>query len=119
MENNTKSRQATIDATLVALLQGDGTGREKTIAFNQLYDNHKKQVLTYFFRKGGNNVTEDDAEDLSMVTFTKIHLNIASYDDKFAFSTWLYKIAERTLIDFLRKKNVEVISIEKLSNSSL
>lgn len=113
-----KSRQALQDAALITIILGEDK-RAKEVAFNQLFDNHKKQVLTFFRRNGGTNVTTDDVEDLSMVTFTKVHCNISSYDEKFAFSTWLYTIADRTLIDFLRKKNVEVISIEKLSSSML
>ena len=57
--------------------------------------------------------THEDTEDLVIETFSKAFDNISKYSSDFAFSTWLYKIASNSCIDFLRKKNVEKVSIEK------
>lgn len=47
----------------------------------------------------------EDAEDLMLITFSKAFNNLSSYQSSYAFSTWLFKIASNTAIDFLRKKN--------------
>ena len=49
-----------------------------------------------------------------MFFFNKIHL----YTPKFAFSTWLYTIARNNMIDHLRKKKVNTISIDNINNST-
>lgn len=54
----------------------------------------------------------EDTEDLVIETFSKAFDNIDKYSPEFAFSTWLYKIASNTCIDFLRKKSIEKISLE-------
>lgn len=54
-----------------------------------------------------------DAEDLSIEVFQKVYLNIQSYSSEYAFSTWLFKIASNTCIDFLRKKKGNFISIDE------
>lgn len=47
---------------------------------------------------------EDDAMDLLQDTFLKVWLNIASYDGRSSFSTWIYSIASHLCIDRLRKQ---------------
>ena len=47
---------------------------------------------------------EDDAMDLLQDTFLKVWLNIASYDGRCCFSTWVYGIALHLCIDRLRKQ---------------
>ena len=104
------------DKSLVAILKDEKSpSRQKESAFNKLYAKHQRQVMLYFLK---NTKEEEDAEDLKMLTFEKVHANIAAYDDKFAFSTWMYKIALNCLIDFKRKANFEVISIENMTSSA-
>jgi RNA polymerase sigma factor (sigma-70 family) len=108
-----KSKQAVKDSELIAILQGESTGRAKEGAFNQLYSNHERQLLMFFKQRIHN---EEDAEDLRSTTFIKVHSSIDSFKpDEVVFSTWLYKIATNTLIDFTRKKELDVISIDALS----
>jgi RNA polymerase sigma-70 factor (ECF subfamily) len=63
--------------------------------------------------------TPEDAEDLVIETFAKAFDNIHKYSADFAFSTWLYKIASNTSIDFLRKKSIEKVSLENEGNTIL
>ena len=58
-------------------------------------------------------VSKEDVEDLTIATFSKAFDKLDSYDDSFAFSTWLQTIASNTLIDFFRKKEQKTISIDK------
>ncbi len=46
----------------------------------------------------------EDAEDLCIETFGKAFTHIDQYNEKYAFSTWLFKIASNHGIDFIRKK---------------
>lgn len=111
-----QSQQAKEDRVLVAILQDENSSsRAKETAFNKLYSNHQRQVLVYFLKKVKGSET---AEDLKMVTFEKVHANIKSYDAKFAFSTWMYKIAYNTFVDNSRKAQFEVLSIDSLSGKT-
>ena len=58
-------------------------------------------------------VSKEDVEDLTIATFSKAFDKLDSYDDSFAFSTWLQAIASNTLIDFFRKKDQKTISIDQ------
>ena len=58
-------------------------------------------------------VSREDIEDLTIATFSKAFDKLDSYDDSFAFSTWIQTIASNTLIDFFRKKDQKTISIDQ------
>ncbi|MDY6327145.1 MAG: sigma-70 family RNA polymerase sigma factor [Bacteroidales bacterium] len=47
----------------------------------------------------------DDAEDLTLMTFGKAFRYLHKYSPQYAFSTWLFRIAVNSSIDFLRIKN--------------
>jgi len=103
------------DKVLVAILKDENsTSRQLEGAFNQLYATHQRQITYYFYKSIRNT---EDAEDLKMQTFEKVHANISSYDDKFAFSTWMYAIALNCLIDHKRKENFKKFSTESLHSS--
>lgn len=55
----------------------------------------------------------DEVDDLVQETFIKAFGSLASYSTQFAFSTWLYKIATNHTIDYLRKRKLRTISIDK------
>jgi len=57
-------------------------------------------------------VTED-VEDICQRSFEKAFVRIDRYDPKYAFSTWLYNIAQNEAIDHLRrmKSNIASVSI--------
>jgi len=112
-----KSEQAIENSKSVNILKSkDASQREKQTAFNDLFTTHKRQLLLYFMKRLSGDT--ETSEDLVMVTFEKIHKNIKSFDDNYAFSTWMYKIAERSLIDHTRKDKHEVLSLEGLSSKT-
>ncbi len=56
----------------------------------------------------------DDAEDLTIEVFGKAFKMLEKYTPKYAFSTWLFKIASNHCIDFLRKQNKhKMLSIDE------
>jgi RNA polymerase sigma-70 factor (ECF subfamily) len=54
----------------------------------------------------------DDADDLTIEAFGKAFSRLDQYSPSFAFSTWLYKIASNNSIDFIRKKRIQVTSMD-------
>lgn len=47
----------------------------------------------------------DDAEDLTLETFGKAFRYLDKYTPRYAFSTWLFRIALNNSIDYIRQKN--------------
>lgn len=78
-------------------------------AFSMLMDKYKES-LQYMILKIVK--SPQDAEDLMIESFAKAFDNLEKYTPQYAFSTWLYKIASNTSIDFLRKKSIQQVSID-------
>lgn len=56
---------------------------------------------------------KEDVEDLTQEAFIKAFNSLENFDRQFAFSTWLFKIAQNNAIDYLRKKKLFTFSIDK------
>lgn len=56
---------------------------------------------------------KEQVEDLTQETFVKAFASLRSFNEEFAFSTWLYKIATNSSIDHIRKKKLDTFSIDK------
>ena len=71
-----------------------------------------RDTLFFMMKKMVHNV--DDAEDLTIEALGKAFKMLDNYTPKFAFSTWLFKIATNHCIDFMRKQNKhKVLSIDE------
>lgn len=44
----------------------------------------------------------EDARDVAQLVFLRVWEQLARYDEKYSFNTWLYRIATNLAIDFLR-----------------
>jgi hypothetical protein len=51
--------------------------------------------------------------DIAQEVFVKAYYAIETYNNAFRFSTWLYRIARNTAIDSLRKKQLNVRSLDE------
>jgi RNA polymerase sigma-70 factor (ECF subfamily) len=60
---------------------------------------------------------DDDVEDVLQETFIKAYNALSSYSFEYAFSSWIYKIASNSCIDFLRKKK-NLIYYERFHNEA-
>jgi RNA polymerase sigma-70 factor (ECF subfamily) len=87
-------------------------GNEK--AFASLMDRYKDSIY-YMLLKMVNNAS--DAEDLTIEAFGKAFRNLDSYAPKFAFSTWLFKIATNNCVDFIRKKQLSPTPFDHLQDN--
>ncbi|MDD8018080.1 MAG: sigma-70 family RNA polymerase sigma factor [Bacteroidota bacterium] len=56
---------------------------------------------------------KDEVEDLTQEAFIKAFQSLQNFNEEFAFSTWLYKIATNNCIDYIRKKKLQTFSIDK------
>jgi len=55
----------------------------------------------------------EQVEDLTQEAFIKAFSSLKNFNEEFAFSTWLYKIATNNCIDFIRKRKLQMYSIDK------
>ena len=77
-------------------------------AFSELLERYRKSVY-YLILKIVKN--PEEAEDLTFITFDKAFRNLDKYTPSHKFSTWIFKIASNTSIDFLRKNSLETLGI--------
>lgn len=73
--------------------------------------NRYREVIYYMLLKMVNNA--NDSEDLTIEAFSKAFKNLDQYTPNFAFSTWLFKIATNNCIDFIRKRRIDHISLDR------
>jgi RNA polymerase sigma-70 factor, ECF subfamily len=92
------------DRELVRLSQ-EGT----QAAFEELVRRHQQRV---FALVAGILRRPDDVEDIAQQVFLKAYLGIRRFDQRAAFSTWLYKIAVNECWDHLRKRKVRPLVYE-------
>ncbi|HPD94666.1 MAG: sigma-70 family RNA polymerase sigma factor [Bacteroidales bacterium] len=78
-------------------------------AFAELMDRYRDAIYFMLLKMVNN---KSDAEDLTLEAFGKAFKNIHQYAPKYAFSTWLFKIATNNCIDFIRKRKGNLISID-------
>jgi RNA polymerase sigma-70 factor (ECF subfamily) len=78
-------------------------------AFGTLVE--KYRVRLYRFVERYTNDAED-ARDVTQEVFLKVHAALDSYDSKYKFSTWLFRIAGNAAIDHLRKKRPKTVPLE-------
>ena len=74
-------------------------------AFRFLLDTFWSDVYRYQLKR---TKSENDAEDITIQTFSKAFSKIDTYDEKYVFKTWLITISKNIHIDSLRKKNVSI-----------
>lgn len=70
-------------------------------AFEALILRHEKIVYNVALRMMGQ---PEDAKDISQEVFLKVYKSIGAFDERSAFSTWLYRITMNTCIDEMRRR---------------
>jgi RNA polymerase sigma-70 factor (ECF subfamily) len=97
--------QSTGDEQLVAMAL-EGT-RE---AFETLVRRHQRPLVNHLYRLTG---LRDGAVDLAQEVFIKVYMSLSSFDPRYRFTTWLYRIASNCAIDYRRKKKPQTCSISE------
>jgi RNA polymerase sigma-70 factor (ECF subfamily) len=78
-------------------------------AYALLVERYKSYVFTLTLRFTKN---REDAEEVSQDIFVKAYRSLADFKGTAKFSTWLYTIVNTTCITFLRKKRLDIRSLD-------
>ncbi len=98
------------DADVVALAQ---QGREP--AYRELIRRYERPVFSLVYRMVRD---RELSEDLTQDTFIKVLTHIEKYRSEFKFSSWLFKIANNVAIDFLRRRQLDTVSMDGSPHAS-
>lgn len=79
-------------------------------AYRKLRQKYHESIYNLIYRMIHD---KDEVEDLTQEAFIKAFMSLSSFNDEFAFSTWLYKIATNNCIDYIRRKKLQTFSIDK------
>ncbi len=98
-------REQLDDRTLVERILGGDRD-----LFTTLVTRYEKRVINYVYR-----ITHryEEAHDLTQEIFVKVYLALDRYDPKYQFSTWLFRIAQNSAIDALRKKSIAEVPLAR------
>lgn len=90
-------------------LVGRILGGERDL-FTVLMSRYEKRIINYVYR-----ITHryEEAHDLAQEIFVKVYLALDRYDSKYQFSTWLFRIAQNSAIDALRKKSIAEVPLSR------
>lgn len=98
MDNNVPSDKA--------LAAQAAAGSQK--AYRELLRRYEKPVFAMAYRMVRDRAL---AEDLAQETFIRAFNAIGSYNPRYKFSSWIFKIANNLTIDHLRRKRLDTVSI--------
>jgi len=84
-------------------------------AFSKLYALHKRRVYTLCLRMLGN---VSEAEDMTQEAFLHLFRKIGSFRGESAFSTWLHRLTVNLVLMHLRKKGLNLVSLEETISPS-
>jgi len=85
-------------------------------AFETLLERYQKPVFNIALRVLSNT---DDAADVTQATFVKAYEKLTSYDSRYKFFSWIYRIAVNTSLNFLeQKKRSDLLGDEDVSGGN-
>ena len=90
--------------------------RGDPVAFRRLIEKHGPRVYSIAYQITGNSA---DAQDIAQEIFIKLHGALHKFSPDYRFTTWLYRMAVNTSIDYQRKqarrKDFPLEEIESMS----
>ena len=78
-------------------------------AYAELVTRYQNYVFTLVLRMIK---SREDAEEVAQDVFVKAYRSLADFRGESKFSTWLYTITSTTCITFLRKKKLDIYSLD-------
>jgi len=100
------SPKAKVDFELVCRAREKNDER----AYAELMGKYRDSIFFMMLKMVKNS---DDADDLTIEAFGKAFNRINQYTPNYAFSSWLFRIATNNCIDFIRKKKMVTLSLDK------
>lgn len=97
-------RPGTPDDQLVLEVLGGRVDR-----FEELVRRHQRPIINFLYRMVGD---YELALDLSQDVFVRVYASLDRYDDRYRFTTWLYRIAANCAIDHLRRRRPPTTSLD-------
>src|SRR5215813_485486 len=70
-------------------------------AYRILVERHSRALFRLAYRMTGN---EQDAEDVVQESFLRAYKQLAKFDERASFGTWLYRIAINCSLDMVRAR---------------
>lgn len=104
-----KVMQPTDEALVASILQG------KRELYADLLKRYQGRLANYLFRMLRN---EEDAHDLAQEVFFKVYGALDRFDDRYRFSTWLFRVAQNAAIDRIRKRRLKLVSLNRPETGS-
>lgn len=80
-------------------------------AFAQLYTLHKRRIYSLCLSMVG---SVAEAEDLTQEAFLQFHRKIGTFRGESALSTWLHRLAVNVVLMHLRKKGLQLTSLDEV-----
>ena len=77
-------------------------------AFALLLEKYRSSLMAHVLKYVS---VVEDAEDICQRSFEKAFMNIDRYNAQYAFSTWLYNIAQNEAIDHIRRSRTSINSV--------
>ncbi|MGB5554216.1 MAG: sigma-70 family RNA polymerase sigma factor [Flavobacteriaceae bacterium] len=93
--------------TIYSIIEKAKAGSQ--IAFSTLLDTFWNDVYGFQLKRTQN---ENDAEDITIQTFSKAFDKIESYNAEYEFKTWLIAISKNIHVDLIRKRKRNVLDGE-------
>lgn len=97
---------------LQSIIQSAKKGKRQSQ--NIIMDMYWDVVFNYVYFKIRD---EEEAEDISIETFTKIFAKLKLYNSDFDFKTWMISIAHNTMIDHIRRSPKLNVSLDDDDNT--
>ena len=91
-----------------------GPAQKRDQAYKRLLNKYRGQIFSLILKIIHN---PNEVEDLVQETFSKAFNSIQNFNKEYAFSTWLYRIATNSSIDYLRKRRLKTFSIDNPINT--
>ena len=96
------------DPTIIEWVQAALDGDQE--AFAELVYAHQDAVYNLCYRMLGNSV---EAEDAAQEAFLRAYMNLQRYDPSRSFKTWVMSIASNYCIDVIRKRRMQLLSLDE------
>ncbi len=70
-------------------------------AFEEIVDKYKNKLYSFLVKM---TLSKQDAEEILQEVFIRVYNNLDKYDDRWMFSTWIYRIAVNSCRSFIKKR---------------
>ena len=89
-----------------------------TDAFAQIVDRFEGRLFNFIARRLGLRHLNSDAEDLTQETFLRAWRSVREFRPEHRFSTWLFTIASRLVVDHQRHRHVRLAGAQRIAEES-